>query len=108
MNAGCFKLYDAYSISFNSSNLELNSKGLYQNSGKERKVVVFCSRPRQNVKLGTEKYKKSVMHVQSCCFANLNLLLFFRSRSRRFLGDGNAGDVKHSPYDWKNLSYAPW
>ena len=21
-------------------------------------------------------YKKSVMHMQSCCFANLNLLLF--------------------------------
>ena len=23
-------------------------------------------------------YKKIVMHVQSCCFSNLNLLLFFR------------------------------
>ena len=53
-------------------------------------------------------YKKSVMHVQSSCFANLNLLLFFRSRSRRFWGDGNAGDVKHCAYDWKNSSYAPW
>ena len=29
--------------------LELNSKGLYQSSGKEKKVVVLCSRPRQNV-----------------------------------------------------------
>ena len=27
--------------------------------------------------------QKSVMHVQSCCFANINLLLFCRSRSRR-------------------------
>ena len=24
------------------------------------------------------------MHVQSCCFANLNLLLFCRSRCRRY------------------------
>ena len=30
--------------------LELNSKGLHQSSGKEKKVVVFCSRPRQNVR----------------------------------------------------------
>ena len=60
--------------------LELNSKGLYQSSGKEEKVVVLCSRPRQNVNSGTftlqsgndgkEMYKKSVMHVQSCCSAN--------------------------------------
>ena len=26
---------------------------------------------------------KSMIHVQSCCFANLNLLLFCRSRCRR-------------------------
>ena len=56
---------------------ELNSKGLFQSSGKEEKVAVLCSRPRQNVNSGTfallsgnddkEMYKKS---VQSCCFAN--------------------------------------
>ena len=39
MNSRCLKLYRAYSISFNSSNvvnlfLELNSKGVYQSSGK--------------------------------------------------------------------------
>ena len=28
-------------------------------------------------------YKKSVLHVQSCCFANLTLLLFFRPQCRR-------------------------
>ena len=60
--------------------LELNSKGLYQSSGKKKKVVVLCSRARQNVNSGTftlwsgndgkEMYKKGVMHVQSCCFAN--------------------------------------
>ena len=33
--------------------LELNSKRLYQSSGKEKKVVVLCSRPRQNVNSGT-------------------------------------------------------
>ena len=66
--------------------LELNSKGLYQSSGKEKKVVVLCSRPRQNVNSGTftlqsgndgkEMYKKSVMHVQSCCFANQTYCFF--------------------------------
>ena len=60
---------------------------------KKKQVVVLFSRPRQNVKLGTftlqscsdgkEMCKKSVMHVQSCCFTNLNLLLFCRSRCRR-------------------------
>ena len=32
---------------------ELNSKRLYQSSGKEKEVVVLCLRPRQNVKFGT-------------------------------------------------------
>ena len=57
VKSGCFKLYRAYSISFNWSNvgnffLDLNSKKLYQSSGKETKVVVVFSRPPQNVKLG--------------------------------------------------------
>ena len=66
--------------------LELNSKGLYQSSGKEKKVVVLCSRPRQNVNSGTftllsgndgkEMYKKSVLHVQSCRFANQTYCCF--------------------------------
>ena len=72
--------------------LELNSKGLYQSSGKEEKVIVLCSRPRQNVNSGTftllsgndgkEMYEKSVMHVQSCCFANQIYCFFCRSRCR--------------------------
>ena len=50
--------------------------------------------------------QKSVMHVQSCCFANLNLLLFCRSgwRHRRrclssLWGDGTPGNtlLKFSP-----------
>ena len=55
----------------------------------------MCTRPRQNVKLGTftdvvvvqrRRYRnvqKSVMRGQSCFLINLNLLLFSRSRCRR-------------------------
>ena len=32
--------------------LELNSKEVYRSSGKEKKVVVLCSHPRQNVNSG--------------------------------------------------------
>ena len=38
--------------------------------------VVVVQRRQRNV-------RQSVIHVQSCCFANLNLLLFCRSRCRR-------------------------
>ena len=54
--------------------------------GKKKEIVFLCSRPPQNVALGIfksqscsddkEMQKKSVMHVQSCCFANRSLLLF--------------------------------
>ena len=30
-----------------------------------------------------EMYEKSVMHLRSCCFANINLLIFSRSRCCR-------------------------
>ena len=40
-----------------------------------RPLVVLVQRRQRNI-------HKSVMHVQSCCFANLNLLLFCRSRCR--------------------------
>ena len=60
---------------------ELNSKGLYLSSQKFtssikreiRKFHVVVQRWQRNL-------QKSVMHVQSYCFANLNLLLFSRSR----------------------------
>ena len=73
--------------------LELNFKGLYRSSKKEKEsrclvltfsikrefrhfhVVVVVQWRKRNV-------QKSVMHVQSCCFANLYLLLFCRSRWR--------------------------
>ena len=68
--------------------LELNSKRLYQSSGKEKEsfCLVFPStrkRERYDCAVTAKKCKKSVTHVQSCCFANLNLLLFYRSRCRR-------------------------
>ena len=59
VNSRCLKLYHPFSILFHSSNvgkvfLKLNSKGLYQSSEKKKeKVVVLCSRPRQNLKSGT-------------------------------------------------------
>ena len=56
----------------------------------EKEVVVLCSRPPQNVKLGSngkELSKKSVMHAQSFCFANSNLFsaYFWLSRYSRRL-----------------------
>ena len=89
MNSLCLERFRAHSILFNSLNggklfLELNSEGLYQSSGKEKKkVVVLCPRPRQNVKLGTFTLWSCNKVQNSCCFANLNLLLFCLSRCRR-------------------------
>ena len=80
--------------------LQLNSNGLHQSSGKEKERccfllpsstkreirqfrVVVVQRRQRNV-------QKNVMHVQSCCFACLNLLLFFRSlycRRRRYFSE---------------------
>ena len=69
------------------------SKGLYQSSGKENEnfcpVFTSCTK-RENMKfhvVGVQRrqrnVQKNVMHVQSCCFVNLNQLLFCRSRCRR-------------------------
>ena len=59
---------------------------------KKKKVVVLCSRPRQDVKFRhfhvvivqrrQRNVQKSLMHLQICCFANLNQLLLCRSRCR--------------------------
>ena len=73
----------------------LNPKGqdLSLQKGKENFHVVFtCSIKwareigKFHVAVGRRRLgnvQKSVMHAQSCCFANLNLLLFCRSRCRR-------------------------
>ena len=89
LNSRCLKLYRAYSVSFNSTNLgkfsEFNSKGLYQSSRKEKEscFLVFLSSKKREIRhfhvvvvqRRHRNVQKSVMHVQSCCFANLRACL---------------------------------
>ena len=73
--------------------LELNSERLHQSSGKEKEscCFVFLSSTKRGishfhivvVQRRQRNVQKSVMNVQSCCFANINLLLFCRSCCRR-------------------------
>ena len=73
--------------------MELDSIGLHQSSGKEKENCCFVSPSSKKreirhyhvvvVQRRLRNAQKSVMHVQSCCFANLNLLGFCRSRCRR-------------------------
>ena len=67
----CLKLYRAHSISFNSSYASNISRDCIEVQEKKKKVVVLCSCPQQNVKLGNftslscsdgqEMYKKVVV-----------------------------------------------
>ena len=97
MNLCCLKLYRTYFILFNLSLmlaifLELNSKGLYQSSGKEKEscCLVFLSLTKREIRhfhavvvqWQQRNVQKSMMHVQSCCFATINLLLFCHSSCR--------------------------
>ena len=98
-----------------ASFLELISKGLFQSSGKEKEscCLVFPSSTKREIRhfnvvfvqRRLRNVQKSVMHVQSCCFADLNLLLFCRSRWRRrrrcfssviLLGRGNGRGTRAS------------
>ena len=73
--------------------MELNSIGSYQSSGKEKEtccfVFPFSTKPEIRhyhvvvVQRRLRNAQKSVLHVQSSYFANLNLLGFCRSRCRR-------------------------
>ena len=73
--------------------LELNTKGLYQSSGKEKAscCLVFPSSTKLEithfhvvvVQWRQRNVQKSVMHVLSFCFDTINLLLFCRSSCRR-------------------------
>ena len=75
--------------------LELNFKRLYQSSRSQRKrkslSLVFTSSTEREIRhfhvvavqQRQRNVQKRVMRVQSCCFANLNLLLFSRSCCRR-------------------------
>ena len=64
--------------------------GPSQQTEKESCCLVFLSSTKREIRhyhvvvvqRRLKNEQKSVMHVQSCCFANLNLLLFFRSRCR--------------------------
>ena len=66
--------------------MELDSIGLYQSSGKEKEncCFVFPSSTKPEIRhyhvvvvqRRLRNVNKSVMHVQSCYFANLNLLGF--------------------------------
>ena len=93
----CLKLYRTYFILFNLSLmlaifLELNSKGLYQSSGKEKEscCLVFLSLTKREIRhfhavvvqLQQRNVQKSMMHMQSCCFTTINLLLFCHSSCR--------------------------
>ena len=73
--------------------LELNSKGLYDCSRKEKEscCLVFPSSTKREIRhfhvvvvqRRLRNVQKRLMHVWSCCFANINLLLFCRSRCPR-------------------------
>ena len=88
-NFRCFKLYLVYSVSFNSSNVgkffwswilrlyrgsrkEIENRCPMSTSSTKREIrhfhVVVVQWRQRNV-------QKSVMYLQSCCFASLNLLL---------------------------------
>ena len=90
VNSQCLKLHRSYSISFNLSNGRRNFQGLNQKGAYlslERERENFCVVFTNFIKRGREtrnhscdrrattakKCKRNVMHVQSCCFANLNL-----------------------------------
>ena len=70
--------------------MELNSIGSYQSSRKEKEncCFVFLSSTKPEIRhyhvvvvqRRLRNVRKSVMHVQSCYFANLNLLGFCRFR----------------------------
>ena len=75
----------------NVSGAALHFKGLYQSSGKEKEscCLVFPSTTKREfrhfhvVVVKRRQRNAHKKHVQSCCFANLNPLSFYRSRCRR-------------------------
>ena len=54
----------------------LSSKGMYQSSGKKKKVVVLCFRPRQNMKLSTFTLQERQKNVQKKRDAHARLLFY--------------------------------
>ena len=91
VSSDCFKIHRSYSVSFNLSNVGkifwfCIRKNLSLEKEKENFCVVFTysiKRARKIKKFHEavvqrrlRNVQKSVMHVQSCCFAKINLLLF--------------------------------
>ena len=103
MNSHCFKLHRSYTFSFNLSTVgEIFwgwiRKGPYLSFEKEKETfcvvfTYFTKRGHETTKFheavvqrrlrNVQKKKKNVLHVQSCYFADLNLLFFSRSCCRR-------------------------
>ena len=94
VNSRCFKLYRAYS---NSSNVgeffwSWSLKDYIEVEGKkESRCLVIMSSTKLEIRnfhvvVGERRQRnvqKCVMHVQNCCFVDINLLLFWRCRCRR-------------------------
>ena len=85
LNSGYLKLYRAYPVSFNSTNVgkcfrSLILKPVSKFKKRKEKVVFLCSLSSKKreirhshvvvVQRGQRNVQKSVMHVQSFCFAN--------------------------------------
>ena len=97
VNSPCFKLYHATSISLNSPNVGIFFRSWIRilkdcKKGKESCCLVFpSSTKREMTQFNVEvmqwrkMYKKAheKMHMKSCSFADLNLLLFWRFPCRR-------------------------
>ena len=97
MNSRYFRFYRAYSIPTRPIRQMLaNFSGIkdctqVREKGKDNRCLVFMSPTKREIRhfhvvvvqRRLRNVQKSVMHVQSCCFANLNLLLFWRSRCLR-------------------------
>ena len=105
VNWRCLQLYRAYSISFNSSNVgqsfwSWTLKDCIKVKGKNFHAVVVQLRLELNV-------QKSVMHVLSCCFVYIRLLLFCRSccrRPRRCLSSLSANKSYHCTHQRHHAS----
>ena len=99
--------------------LELDSKSLYQSSwiGKEGRCLGFTSSTTREIRqfeVVVEQQQhgnvqKSVIHMQSCCFVNLNLLLFCHSHCccRCWLwGWGVKQKISYSPFShWPKCTF---
>ena len=103
--------------------LELNSKGLQQSSGREKEscCLLFPSSTKREIRQfhvvvvqwRQRNVQKSVLHVQSCCFPCLNLLIFSRCcRRRRCVNalfdddddDGNENGKTSIGLDWRSCT----